>query len=84
MVSRKGVSVDMHHSELGDGGWMSSLHVLALEAASPRGNHGDVSSAVSTLRSPASVLLHLLTLQLKPSLTGLRAVEFPLFTTTWF
>ncbi len=40
----------------------------------------DVSWVVSTPRSPVPVSLHLLALQLKSSLSGLRAPEHPLFT----
>ncbi len=42
--------------------------------------NGDVSWIVSTLRSTVPASLHLLVLQLKPSLCGLRAPEHPLFT----
>ncbi len=45
----------------------------------------DVSRVVSTLRPPDSASLHLLALQLKPSLFSLRAPERPLFTFSfWF
>ncbi len=50
-----------------------SLHgfFFLFEPASPRGIHGDVSWVVSTPMSPGPVSLHLLALQLKPSLSGL-------------
>ncbi len=66
-------------------GWQMSLYtsglllLLVLEPASPRENHGDVAWVVSTPRSPVPASLHLLVLQLKPSLSGLRAPEYPLF-----
>ncbi len=56
------------------------IYPMCVEPASPRENHGDVSWVVSTPRSPVSASLHLLALQLKPSLPGLRAPEHPLFT----
>ncbi len=41
--------------------------------------HGDVSWVGSTPRSPVPVSLHLLDLQLKPSLPNLRAPDCPIF-----
>ncbi len=57
-----------------------ALSIDNLESAPPRENHGDVSWVVCTPRSPVPASLHLLALQLKPSLPGLRAPEHPLFT----
>ncbi len=51
-----------------------------VDSASSRKTHGDVSWVVSTPRSPIPASLHLLALQLKPSLSGLRAPQHPLFT----
>ncbi len=60
-----------------------STVVSVLEAAPQKENHGDdVSWVVSTPRSSVPVSLHLMALQLKPSLSGLRALEHPLFTHT--
>ncbi len=42
-------------------------------------NIGDVSWIVSTPRSPVPASLHLVASQLKPSMSGLRASERPLF-----
>ncbi len=53
--------------------------LLVLEPASPRENYGDVSWVVSTPRSPVPASLHLLALQPKPSLSGLRAPERSFF-----
>ncbi len=50
--------------------------------ASPR--HGDESWVGSTPMSPVPASLHLLALQLKPSLSGLCAPERPLFTPPLF
>ncbi len=44
------------------------IYLLVLEAASPREKLGDVSWVVSTPRFPVPASLHLLALQLKPSL----------------
>ncbi len=57
-----------------------ALSIDDLEPAPPRENHGDVSWVASTPRPPVSASLHLLALQLKPSLSGLSAPEHPLFT----
>ncbi len=56
------------------------LALLILEPASLREELDDVSWVVSTPRSPVTASLHLLALQLKPSLCGLRAPEHPFFT----
>ncbi len=56
------------------------IHPGRVEPASPRESHGDVSWVVSTPRSPVPVSMYLLALQLKPSLSGLRAPGRPLFT----
>ncbi len=53
-------------------------YLLVLEAASPREKHGDISWVVSTPRSPVPLSLHLLALQLKPSLSGWKVPE------SWF
>ncbi len=58
----------------------SFLLTYLFEPTSPRENHGDVSWVVNTLRSPVPASLRLEALQLKPSLPGLRALEYPLFT----
>ncbi len=57
------------------------IHPEQVEPESPRENHC-VSWVVSTLRSPVPASLQLLALQLKPSLSGLRAPEHPLFTSS--
>ncbi len=76
--------------------WPSSLHPFVLTCTcggihpgqvvplSPRENHGDVSWEVSTQRSPVPASLHLLALQLKPSMLGLRAPEHLLFANPLF
>ncbi len=64
--------------------WTHKTCLLVLAAAFTLGgfsrHHHGVSWVGSTLRSPVSALLHLLDLQLKPSLTGLWAPERLLFT----
>ncbi len=52
---------------------------LVVEATSPWARCSVVSWVVSSPRSPVSASLHLLALQLKPSLSGLRAPEHPPF-----
>ncbi len=54
---------------------------MRVEPASLRENRGDGYLVVSTLRSPVPASLHLLALQLKRSLSGLRTPEHPFFTT---
>ncbi len=56
-----------------------SIHSGWVEPASQRAKHYDVSWAVSTPRSPVPASLHLLALQLKPSLSGLGAPKHPFF-----
>ncbi len=51
-----------------------------VEQATPKDKRGDVSCVVSTPRSPDPAPLHLLALQIKPSLAGLRAPKHPVFT----
>ncbi len=51
-----------------------------VEPASPRAKHGDVSWVVNTPRSSVPTSLHLLALQLKLTMPGLRAPARPLFT----
>ncbi len=53
---------------------------LVFEPAQPREKHDDALWVVSTPRSPVPASLHLLALELKPSLPSLRAPEHPLFT----
>ncbi len=60
--------------------YMLFLLVIEVDPASPRENHCDVSWVVSTPRPPVPASLHLLALQLKPNLSGLRAPEHPIFT----
>ncbi len=50
-----------------------------VEQAPPREDHDDGSWVVNTPRSPVPTWLHLLVLQLKPSLSGLRAPEHLIF-----
>ncbi len=59
---------------------LENILVLILGPASPGESHGDVSWVGSTPSSPVQASLQLLALQLKPSLSGLRAPEHPLFT----
>ncbi len=54
------------------------IHPWWVERALPR--HGDVSWVGSTLRPSVPASLHLVALQLKSSLLGLREPELPLFT----
>ncbi len=56
------------------------IHLGLVELESPREIHYDVFWVVSTPRSPVPASLHLIALELKLSLLGLRASEHPLFT----
>ncbi len=54
------------------------IHPVRVEPTSPR--QGDFSLVGSAPRSPVTAALHLLSLYIKPSLSGLKAPGHPLFT----
>ncbi len=56
------------------------IHSGRVEPTSSMEKYGDDSWVVGTLRSPVPASLHLLALQLKPSLSGLGASGHPLVT----